>query len=591
MKLFIKLVLQLVLAILLANCGGSGNSGITLNISGTAAIGSAISGGSITFICSTGNATAFTNSDGTYQISIPSATAPCIAEVSDPNTSIKLHSVATSGSLVVNVNPLTELVTQSLFSASPSVVFNAANSTYFDQINASNVSVAISNVTAAVATLGARADISGINPINDPMVASYGSVTGGSADSKIDYLMATLSASGKSLSDLGQIISTSNNGSTSAQQVAALVGPAIYSPANCIYARSGNYSMIPISSSLVVRYTFDLNALTGTELSSGNNFSISPKIGSSGSAVPCSYTANYAGNNFDFMFSDDTMGLWVSNNSFGIMLPSQTNTVISDPRLSGTFAAFMYTTDVGSSIAVGSSDAKPYQVVFNQNQITTYGCDSLSVTPSCDLSTSIAEFNFNCTQNLNNSSSFSCTNSLGTESLTLYPYLSGKQISMFGTINKISPTNVVTNTGLFVLSKSLLESLPTVGITLPKSTTWSVGTFGSNVPAFILTSLTRQNATFNNLSIYEYQPSSDINISSSDTASRSYMASSFPGGKFYLNSPMNGMTRMIWADITGFWNYVSIDSPGGWTFSIQNYSQSNYFQIWDFNIFNRNFAN
>ena len=123
-------------AALLVACGGGGSSTplapppvASLTLSGTAASGLAIAGATITAKCQTGNGSATTQADGSYQLVISGGVLPCVLEVSNPADSSKLHSVATgSGSGITataNITPLTEMLTARVLGSEPVTFFAA----------------------------------------------------------------------------------------------------------------------------------------------------------------------------------------------------------------------------------------------------------------------------------------------------------------------------------------------------------------------------------------------------------------------------------------------------------------------------------
>lgn len=94
-----------VLAIL-GGCGG-GDSTDSITITGTAAIGKALSGASVVVTCAAGTGSATSNADGSYTVTINSGKGPCLLTATQGTT--VLHSVA-SGAGVVNITPLTDML-------------------------------------------------------------------------------------------------------------------------------------------------------------------------------------------------------------------------------------------------------------------------------------------------------------------------------------------------------------------------------------------------------------------------------------------------------------------------------------------------
>lgn len=130
---------------------GGGPSGET--VSGTAAVGLPIVGGSVGAKCQNGSAprSATTNSSGRYSFVVPSASFPCVLRVSGgtvngtPNTQ-NLHSFATGGG-TANVTPLTDLA----LALSANTAAGQSLAQWFD--TPSNWSQVSSGLTAALNTL------------------------------------------------------------------------------------------------------------------------------------------------------------------------------------------------------------------------------------------------------------------------------------------------------------------------------------------------------------------------------------------------------------------------------------------------------
>lgn len=114
-----KLISALCLSTLaLTGCNDDNTSNSTTsttNVSGTAAVGAAITGANVVLNCggsSTFNTT--TNTNGVFNVTVPTANLPCAASISGGSLPAgqTLHSVTTTAgaNVTVNVNPLTDLV-------------------------------------------------------------------------------------------------------------------------------------------------------------------------------------------------------------------------------------------------------------------------------------------------------------------------------------------------------------------------------------------------------------------------------------------------------------------------------------------------
>lgn len=120
----------------LAACGGGGDgsttptgtpTSMTLVVTGTAATGLAISGGTVTSKCNVGTGTAITQIDGSYTLSIADGQLPCVMQITNPVDGIKLHTVVSGNSstatATANITPLTEMVTARVLGSEPNVFF------------------------------------------------------------------------------------------------------------------------------------------------------------------------------------------------------------------------------------------------------------------------------------------------------------------------------------------------------------------------------------------------------------------------------------------------------------------------------------
>jgi len=103
----------------LTACGGSGSdnpaastaSGLTL--SGIAAVGAPIDGGTVTFVCASGTGTATTGTDGAYTLSMSDGTLPCLGKVSTADSGSTYYSLVAEGN-TANLTPITDLLVGSL---------------------------------------------------------------------------------------------------------------------------------------------------------------------------------------------------------------------------------------------------------------------------------------------------------------------------------------------------------------------------------------------------------------------------------------------------------------------------------------------
>jgi hypothetical protein len=227
--------------VMLAACGGGGGSvsqgtaSSPSSIGGTVADGNALAGASVTLIDSTGkSATATSDSNGSYSISIAGLTAPFVIVATDPSgVNAPLYSVTASvpaGSstpLVANVTPLTTAVAAELTSDGNPLDLTSA-STLAAQVTSSAVGNAVSTLNTILAPILSADGVSGstFNPISTTFTPNH---TG--ADAVIDSVIVTQAASGglqiASVSAPGTVIAL-NSGTSASTELAAPAVQASY---------------------------------------------------------------------------------------------------------------------------------------------------------------------------------------------------------------------------------------------------------------------------------------------------------------------------------------------------------------------------
>ncbi|PXW29757.1 hypothetical protein [Paraburkholderia caballeronis] len=190
----------------LVACGGgnssnSGTSSPSVTTNGTAAVGSAIVGGTVSLKCASGaTASATTAADGTYSVTLKSADYPCVAQVSGGQANgaalaSALHSVASAPG-TTNVTPLTDLIVGVLGNGNAAALDGATSSTLSSTITAENLASALTKVQTAIATLPGKLTIaSGFNPLN----SQFG--VGDANDALLDQYAAALNAAGLTQAD------------------------------------------------------------------------------------------------------------------------------------------------------------------------------------------------------------------------------------------------------------------------------------------------------------------------------------------------------------------------------------------------------
>ncbi|MEX3938200.1 hypothetical protein AB4Y44_01325 [Paraburkholderia sp. BR10937] len=190
----------------LVACGGgnssnSGTSSPSVTTNGTAAVGSAIVGGTVSLKCASGaTASATTVADGTYSVTLKSADYPCVAQVSGGQANgaafaSALHSVATAPG-TTNVTPLTDLIVGVLGNGNAAALDGATAGTLSSTITAGNLASALTKVKTAISTLpGKLAIASGFNPLNSQFSV------GDANDALLDQYAAALGAAGLTQAD------------------------------------------------------------------------------------------------------------------------------------------------------------------------------------------------------------------------------------------------------------------------------------------------------------------------------------------------------------------------------------------------------
>jgi hypothetical protein len=183
----LTLLAGLGLSLVLAACGSSDDT-----LSGTAATGAPIVGGTVDVKCKTGAALSATTSDaGAWSVTLAGQTLPCKVRVrggtanSQANTT-DYHSVATAPG-TLNITPLTDLAVAQLAREAPSAWFGKVAAADFTTIDAMKVAAA---VTAVVDALGVKDFLGTDNPLTTAFVAKV------NATDKIDQALEALKQAG-----------------------------------------------------------------------------------------------------------------------------------------------------------------------------------------------------------------------------------------------------------------------------------------------------------------------------------------------------------------------------------------------------------
>lgn len=213
---------------MLTACGGGvsvgiGSPGSSLTLRGTAATGMGISGAIVSAKCRSGNGTATTAADGSFALtvstgSIAAAALPCVLEVTNAADSRKLHAISINGG-VVNLTPLTEMLSTRLMRASMSTVFaNPDADAIARTVTVNSSKAAQAEITQALSMMADTSKIDDFftTPLKAAAPGSAG--TGDAQDKALDklklnmdgklfdpfLLMLTKAATSKDIVTLGQ---------------------------------------------------------------------------------------------------------------------------------------------------------------------------------------------------------------------------------------------------------------------------------------------------------------------------------------------------------------------------------------------------
>lgn len=207
-------------ATLLTGClGGGDNTPAATTLSGTAATGAPIVGGTIDVRCAGGSAISNSNAtdaNGAWQVTLSGQTLPCAVRVSGGTVGgaangTPFHSIAYEIG-TVNLTPLTDVVVANLAGGNPANWFNGLNAAALQNVNANTVQAAITNVRNAFGL----AALNGINPVT----GSFTPAAGNTMDDILEALQDALEAANLTYAEL--IATAQTQGfATAMQQFAA----------------------------------------------------------------------------------------------------------------------------------------------------------------------------------------------------------------------------------------------------------------------------------------------------------------------------------------------------------------------------------
>ncbi len=184
-----------VLGVVLTGCGGGGGSDSAVpELTGTAAVGAALSGASVTARCASGpDVTGTTAADGHFDLTLDgNQTLPCVLRVTGGSPTVTLHSLATDAGRI-NITPLTELILARAAGQTPTSVF--------DTFDPALVRQAASVLGQAVTALGDDLVAAGLNrPGINPLTGVF--AVGDAEDQILDAIGTRLDANGTTLEAL-----------------------------------------------------------------------------------------------------------------------------------------------------------------------------------------------------------------------------------------------------------------------------------------------------------------------------------------------------------------------------------------------------
>ena len=231
-------------AIALAACGGSDDppagaplpAGIVLSLSGTAATGGAIAGGTVESRCDGDSGGTTTASDGSYTIELSEGRLPCVLQVTSADRSTVLHSVAVgSGNAVTaHITPASELIVAQLAGGDPAALFASFGAAQLGSTKVQDAAAAVGSILGA--------DFAGIDLL-------AGTLEAGNAadpyDKALEALKSKLDREGLTLATLRDSVvrASPDAPATALSATPSLPAELLLRPAapNCAALRSGSY--------------------------------------------------------------------------------------------------------------------------------------------------------------------------------------------------------------------------------------------------------------------------------------------------------------------------------------------------------------
>ncbi len=157
----------------------------------------------------------------------------------------------TGTTAVANITPLTELVTASLAQGSTTAFFDQFDASAQAKLSSDNLASATQAVRLV---LSGVVDLTGIDPVRDPLVAANGANAGNAQDKLLDQLGDRLEASKTTVNELSSAVAA--NAGAAAIQTA--LQPAA---ASCAGLKTGKYHVVELGTEAAEAGDFDAAAL------------------------------------------------------------------------------------------------------------------------------------------------------------------------------------------------------------------------------------------------------------------------------------------------------------------------------------------
>ncbi len=354
---------------MLSGCGGGGGGDASstpvaqaapsvLTLSGTAATGAAMALAAVEIKCVSATGKSTTTAEGTYSIAMPGASLPCVLSATSADGKTVLRSVAETGSATsatVNITPLSEIIVTRLAGGDAAALFTTFDATAQAKLTPGSLSDARGVVMAA---LKGTVDLTGVDPIKDPLVAASAGKVGNELDKKLDALGAALKASGTSFADLNSVLAANPNATTVVQGMLQPVAE------SCTALRSGNYvGLDPYAATPVLKLKIDAAKLTITD-AANQVTAVAPSPGNA-----CAF-ATASGSMQGFVARSGVIvvryAVSATVSRLMLMLPEQT---VPLAELAGTWNLLAYTAPTVTSLPVASYNVQ----TLNTSGQTTAG--------------------------------------------------------------------------------------------------------------------------------------------------------------------------------------------------------------------------